>query len=254
MFVPRFYRSESGREVLLDGTDPQQQEWLRGVYTDAALTGQLTPVPDLAHGAAAPTSSRSMSTVMAGMLEALDLQPGHRVLEIGTGTGYNTALLCHRVGADNVTSVELDSRLADTALQALTAVGLTPAVHTEDGLRCFLAYPAGPVSACCARPGGRARAGRTSRRWWSLRATAANRLAAWVWYPISACPVEIPRSGCDAPRLTDQGSYPDASCGRVAGRRHCVLRRLRSSSTSVGVRTSRARRLWVYNARFPAPV
>lgn len=134
MFVPRFYRSEYGREVLLDGTDPQQQqEWLRGVYTDAALTVQLTPAPDLAHGAGAPTSSSSMPTVMAGMLEALDLQPGHRVLEIGTGTGYNTALLCHRVGADNVTSVELDPRLAAAALQALTAVGLTPAVHTGDG-------------------------------------------------------------------------------------------------------------------------
>lgn len=30
-FIPRFYRSESGREVLVDGTDPQQHEqWLRG--------------------------------------------------------------------------------------------------------------------------------------------------------------------------------------------------------------------------------
>lgn len=134
MFVPRFYRSESGREVLVDGTDPQQhQEWLRGVYTDDALTVQLTAAPDLAHGAGAPTSSSSMPTVMAGMLEALDLQPGHRVLEIGTGTGYNAALLCHRVGADNVVSVELDPALADTARRALATVGLHPAVHAGDG-------------------------------------------------------------------------------------------------------------------------
>jgi protein-L-isoaspartate O-methyltransferase len=96
VFVPRFYRRlESGQKVLVDGTDPAQREqWLRGVYTDEALTVQLTPAPDLVDRAGAPTSSSSMPTVMAGMLETLDLQPGHRVLEIGTGTGYNAALVC----------------------------------------------------------------------------------------------------------------------------------------------------------------
>ena len=134
-FVPRFYRrSESGRKMLVDGTDPRQRdEWLRGVYTDDVLRVQLTPAPDLVDGAGAPTSSSSMPTVMAGMLEALDLQPGHRVLEIGTGTGYNAALLCHRVGADNMVSVELDPRLADAARRALAGVGLHPAVHAGDG-------------------------------------------------------------------------------------------------------------------------
>ncbi len=135
MFVPRFYRSESGREVLVDGADPRQHdEWLRGVYTDDVLTVQLTTAPDLAEGAAgAPTSSSTMPTVMAGMLEALDVQRGHRVLEIGTGTGYNAALLCHRVGPEHVVSVELESNLADAARQALARLGLHPAVHTGDG-------------------------------------------------------------------------------------------------------------------------
>jgi protein-L-isoaspartate(D-aspartate) O-methyltransferase len=133
-FVPRFYRTELGREVLVDGTDPRQhQEWLRGVYTDDVLMVQLTPAPDLVDRAGAPTSSSSMPTVMAGMLEALDLQPGHRVLEIGTGTGYNAALLCHRVGADNVVSVELDPALAGAARRALADLGLRPVVHAGDG-------------------------------------------------------------------------------------------------------------------------
>jgi protein-L-isoaspartate O-methyltransferase len=74
-----------------------------------------------------------MPTVMAGMLEALDLQPGHRVLEIGTGTGYNAALLCQRVGAHNVASVELDPALADAARRALAELGLHPRVHVGDG-------------------------------------------------------------------------------------------------------------------------
>ena len=43
-------------------------------------------------------SSSSQPTMMAIMLEQLDLQPGHRVLEIGAGSGYNAGLMAHIVG------------------------------------------------------------------------------------------------------------------------------------------------------------
>src|SRR5438034_2728332 len=43
-------------------------------------------------------SSSSQPGIMAPMLELLDLAPGHRVLEIGAGTGYNAALIKHVVG------------------------------------------------------------------------------------------------------------------------------------------------------------
>jgi protein-L-isoaspartate(D-aspartate) O-methyltransferase len=137
VFVPRFHRSEPGREGIIDGTDPEKREqWLDGIYTDQVLVVQYTPAPAM-HGPGAPTSSSSMPTVMAGMLEALDVQPGHRVLEIGTGTGYNTALLCHRVGADNVASVELDPALAYSAGRALASIGLHPTVRAGDGAAGF---------------------------------------------------------------------------------------------------------------------
>ncbi|MGI9001259.1 MAG: hypothetical protein ACR2GH_06290 [Pseudonocardia sp.] len=42
-----------------------------------------------------PPSSSSSPSLMAKMLEALDVQPRHRVLEIGAGTGYNAALVRH---------------------------------------------------------------------------------------------------------------------------------------------------------------
>ena len=40
-----------------------------------------------------PISSSSQPTIMAIMLDQLDLAPGQRVLEIGAGTGYNACLL-----------------------------------------------------------------------------------------------------------------------------------------------------------------
>jgi protein-L-isoaspartate(D-aspartate) O-methyltransferase len=43
-------------------------------------------------------SSSSAPGVVASMLEQLDVQPGHRVLEIGAGTGYNAALLAYLAG------------------------------------------------------------------------------------------------------------------------------------------------------------
>jgi protein-L-isoaspartate(D-aspartate) O-methyltransferase len=42
-------------------------------------------------------SSASAAGTVAGMLQQLEVRPGHRVLEIGAGTGYNAALLTHLV-------------------------------------------------------------------------------------------------------------------------------------------------------------
>ncbi|MGH8965037.1 MAG: methyltransferase domain-containing protein, partial [Actinomycetes bacterium] len=132
VFVPRFLRWVGGQQVLVDGTD-NRVEWLRGVYSDEALTVQMTAAADVVDPAGLPTSSSSAPSVMAGMLEALDLQRGQRVLEIGAGTGYNAALLAQRVGDENVVTVELDPQLADAARGALAEVGLYPTVHVGDG-------------------------------------------------------------------------------------------------------------------------
>lgn len=47
------------------------------------------------------------------MLEQLQVHDHHRVLDIGTGTGWTAALLSWRVGAANVTTVEIDPGLAE---------------------------------------------------------------------------------------------------------------------------------------------
>lgn len=82
-----------------------------------------------------PTSSASQPSIVAIMLEQLDVRPGHRVLEIGAGTGYNAALLAHLAGpGGRVTSVDIDGETAGAAGNALAAAGVrTAVVRHADG-------------------------------------------------------------------------------------------------------------------------
>ncbi|HXP20034.1 MAG TPA: methyltransferase domain-containing protein [Streptosporangiaceae bacterium] len=71
-----------------------------------------------------PVSSSSQPTMMAIMLDQLGLERGHRVLEIGAGTGYNAALMAHIVGEDgSVVTVDIDAELTARASASLAAAG-----------------------------------------------------------------------------------------------------------------------------------
>ncbi len=132
IFVPRFYPDLNAPEVV-DGADPDQRSyWLDEVYTDKSLVTQyaLTPgTTDLWQS----TSSSTRPSLMARMLTLLDVDAGHRVLEIGTGTGYNAALLCHYLGSTNIASVDIDPGLVDLARDRIAALGYRPALATGDG-------------------------------------------------------------------------------------------------------------------------
>jgi protein-L-isoaspartate(D-aspartate) O-methyltransferase len=103
--------------------------WLEGIYANVPLVTAFDE-------AAMPCSSSSAPNIMAFMLEALQLRPGMRVLEIGTGTGYNAALLAHIVGVPQlVFSIELEFSLAYSAQQKLdSVVGRGTTVHAGNGL------------------------------------------------------------------------------------------------------------------------
>ncbi|HJP76917.1 MAG TPA: methyltransferase domain-containing protein [Pseudonocardiaceae bacterium] len=81
----------------------------------------------------APSSSTSQPSVVALMLAAADLRRGRRILEIGTGTGWNTALLCEKLGDAAVFSVEIDPLVAEAAATALAGNGYHPTLVVGDG-------------------------------------------------------------------------------------------------------------------------
>ena len=76
-----------------------------------------------------PVSSSSQPAMMAIMLDQLGLRPGHRVLEIGTGSGYNAAVMAAVVGPEGkVVSIDIDPELvarARTSLAAADCEGVT---------------------------------------------------------------------------------------------------------------------------------
>src|SRR5205807_10377540 len=65
----------------------------------------------------------SAPSMIAIMLEEASLEPGERVLEIGTGSGYHAALLASLAGPKNVVSIERKSSLADWGLSNLASAG-----------------------------------------------------------------------------------------------------------------------------------
>ncbi|MGA4849209.1 ATP-grasp peptide maturase system methyltransferase [Streptomyces sp. G5(2025)] len=142
LFIPRFYRESDAPGVTTwEPVTPEtvgQEEWLRLVYGDETWMTQFDgrdidwadpkPISN-----AAPTSSSTSPGLVVRMLEDLDVREDMHVLEIGTGTGYSTALLCHRLGNEAVTSIETDENVARRAREALTMSGFTPRLLVGDG-------------------------------------------------------------------------------------------------------------------------
>ncbi len=123
----------------------QTQLRRRGI-NDARVLRQMRSVPrhvfvndSLKHRAyddsALPTrNSQTISQpyIVALMCELLEVEPHHRVLEIGTGSGYQTAILAQLGRA--VVSIERDEALAEQGRAAVAKLGIdNVTVHAGDG-------------------------------------------------------------------------------------------------------------------------
>ena len=135
---PGVFLDEGGTWRPVTATGTAVAEWLKIAYSYDTLTtqldGYLTADQAAEPVAGVPTSSSTTPATVVGMIESLDLESDHRVLEIGTGTGYSSALMCHYLGADNVATVEVDPEVAERADTALETLGHSAWTATGDGL------------------------------------------------------------------------------------------------------------------------
>src|SRR5579885_1550205 len=103
------------RELFLP--DIAIREGLEHIYADEAIVTKRS-------SQGAPLSSSSAPSMMAIMLEQLDLRPGLRVLELGAGTGYNAALLAELIGDPGaVITVDIEPDIVEQARQNLASAG-----------------------------------------------------------------------------------------------------------------------------------
>ena len=111
-----------------------QQIRARGIKSGPVLDAMvrvsrhLFVPPDVRHQAYEDTplpigygQTISQPYIVAYMTEALEVLPAHRVLEIGTGSGYQAAVLAGLVR--QVYSIEIVAELAESARRTLTAAG-----------------------------------------------------------------------------------------------------------------------------------
>jgi protein-L-isoaspartate O-methyltransferase len=147
VFVPEAYEQDQhGHWQPVEVTSPAG---LDQVYSPKTLIMALADRGTHREG----ISSSTKPDLMVRMLEALDIDDGHRVLEIGTGTGYNAALLSYRLGDQLVFSLDLDAELVDPARDRLDSIGCHPTLVTRDGAEGLAEHaPYDRIIATCSVP------------------------------------------------------------------------------------------------------
>ncbi|WP_156721846.1 methyltransferase domain-containing protein [Streptomyces apocyni] len=138
--VPRWWHrvpDSPTREWELVDHPEESPERLHAAYSDKTLVTRVGPThADQANlgerGKGDPTSSSTLPGLIVSMAHRLDVERGHRVLDVGTGSGYSAALFARRFGDANVTSVDVDPYLVEAARNRLAEFGRTPRVEAID--------------------------------------------------------------------------------------------------------------------------
>lgn len=137
VFVPRWWENQGdGRWALRTG-DEDEEAWLAAAYSDQSLTTQVgTHHADRANDGdvldgGVPTSSSTLPSLVVRMYRHAMIADDHQLL-VTTGTGYGTALACARLGAENVTSIDIDEHLVTSAGDRLGLIGERPNLEVCD--------------------------------------------------------------------------------------------------------------------------
>jgi protein-L-isoaspartate O-methyltransferase len=124
-FVPdRCWVHDGERYLAVDRT-AEPRRWLGAVYRDVSIVTHFDDGETAWPGVGSrPTCSASAPSVVLAMLDALEVQPGMSVLEVGTGTGFNAALLAELAGpTGRVVTVEVDVDLHEYGRARLADAG-----------------------------------------------------------------------------------------------------------------------------------
>ncbi|WP_329518870.1 methyltransferase domain-containing protein [Spirillospora sp. NBC_01491] len=121
---------------LVDGP-ADEGGWLTAAFTDRSRVTRVGTrhADDAKPGeqtAGSPTSSATLPGLLVHMFQHARLADGLDVLDVGTGSGYGTALLATRLGDRHVTSVDVDPYLVQAAAERLDRTGLRPQACTVD--------------------------------------------------------------------------------------------------------------------------
>ncbi|MEV2195967.1 methyltransferase domain-containing protein [Streptomyces phaeochromogenes] len=135
-FVPRWWHRGTEGWTLNAGEDDHQR-WLDTAYSDRSLITSVGALhadhaePD-DHPVGLPTSSSTLPSLLVRMFQHARLGALDELLDVGTGSGYGTALACRRLGDRQVTSIDVDPYLVDTARERLEHIELRPSLATLD--------------------------------------------------------------------------------------------------------------------------
>lgn len=113
--------------------DPRVLQAMRDIPRHAFVPGEMGSQAYGDHALPIGSSQTiSQPYIVAQMTEMLDVEPEHSVLEIGTGSGYQTAILAKL--ARRVFSLERVSKLAQEAIRRMRELGLENVkIQTFDG-------------------------------------------------------------------------------------------------------------------------
>jgi protein-L-isoaspartate(D-aspartate) O-methyltransferase len=118
-------RGISDQAVLRAMDEVPREYFVAPGFAESAYADQALPI--------ACGQTISQPFVVAYMTEQLDIEPQHRVLEIGTGSGYQTAVLARL--AREVVSIERYRTLADAARERLKTLGYANVtIRAGDGM------------------------------------------------------------------------------------------------------------------------
>ena len=114
-------KDESILEVM---QEVDRQKFVPKKYSDIAYENRAIPIGE--------GQTISQPFIVAFMTENLKLKPGHKVLEVGTGSGFQTAVLS-KLGA-KVSTIEINKKLFKESLKRLTDLGYDDiSFHHGDG-------------------------------------------------------------------------------------------------------------------------